>query len=64
MAVTEGEFLEMRQIAGSALTDERHGNKIFNNEQHLFTRERKCRIAQEKMIESSGMRMGLCVLLR
>ena len=37
MALTEGEFLEIRQIAGSALTDERHGNKILNNEQHLFT---------------------------
>jgi hypothetical protein len=27
----------MRQIAGPALTDERHGNISLNNEQHLFT---------------------------
>ena len=30
-------LLEMRQRAGSALTDERHGNISLNNEQHLFT---------------------------
>jgi len=30
-------LLEMRQIAGSALTDRRHGNISLNNEQHLFT---------------------------
>ena len=30
-------LLEMRQIAGSALTDRGHGNISLNNEQHLFT---------------------------
>jgi hypothetical protein len=44
MAVTEGEFLEIRQITGSALTDERHGNKVLKNGQHFFTRRRKCKI--------------------
>ena len=31
----------MRQIAGPALTDRRHGNISLNNEQHLFTLDRK-----------------------
>lgn len=38
----------MRQIAGPALTDERHGNKIFKKEQHLFTLEGKGKIARKK----------------
>ena len=42
-------LLEMRQIAGPALTDERHGNISLNNEQHLFTLERLCKIIRKKL---------------
>jgi len=48
LAETEGEFLEVRQTAVPALTNERHGNKILNNEQHLFTLEEKSKIAEKK----------------
>jgi bifunctional pyridoxal-dependent enzyme with beta-cystathionase and maltose regulon repressor activities len=54
----------VRQIADSALTDERYRSKILNNEQHFFTRRGKYEIAQEKMIKSSGIMPGLRVLLR
>jgi hypothetical protein len=42
-------FLEMRQIAGPALTDERHGNKILKKEQHLFTPEENRKIVRKKL---------------
>ena len=42
-------LLEMRQIAGSALTDERHGNISLNNEQHLFTLEGMSKIVRKKL---------------
>jgi hypothetical protein len=41
-------LLEIRQIAGSALTDERHGNICLNNEQHLFTAAEMPEIVRKK----------------
>ena len=42
-------LLEMRQIAGSALTDRRHGNISLNNEQHLITPRGMCKNIRKKM---------------
>ena len=42
-------LLEMRQIAGSALTDRGHGNISLNNEQHLFTPAVMCKNVRKNM---------------
>ena len=42
-------LLEMRQIAGSALTDRRHGNISLNQGQHLFTREERGKFVRKKV---------------
>jgi hypothetical protein len=42
-------LLEMCQIAGPALTDERHGNISLKNEQHLFTDEKMCSFVRKKL---------------
>ena len=42
-------LLEMRQIAGPALTDRGHGNISLNNEQHLFTARRMDENVRKKL---------------
>jgi len=42
-------ILEIRQMAGPALTDERHGNIRPNNEQHVFTLAGLCKFVREKL---------------
>lgn len=42
-------LLEIRQIAGSALTDERHGNISLNKGQHLFTLAEMSKIVRKKL---------------
>ena len=40
----------MRQVNRfRPLTDERHGNKILNNEQHLFTLKEKGKMVEKKL---------------
>jgi hypothetical protein len=55
-------LLEMRQIAGPALTDERHGNISLNNEQHLFTPERTGKNIRKKMEKAleGGVNCAFC----
>ena len=47
-----------------ALTDERHGNSILKNEQHLFTLGEKGKMSSKNLQEASGKEVQLCVLLR
>jgi hypothetical protein len=55
-------LLEMRQRAGSALTDERHGNISLNNEQHLFTSVRICKNLKKKLWKAleEGVNCAFC----
>lgn len=55
-------LLEMRQRAGSALTDERHGNISLNNEQHLFTGAGMCKIVRKKLRNAleGGVNCAFC----
>ena len=46
------------------LTNERHGNKILKDGQHLFTFQEKSEISEKKVRKGSGMWAGLRVLLR
>jgi hypothetical protein len=65
IAELEGE--SWRMLTGNRfwhLTNERHGNKILKDGQHLFTFKEKSEIAEKKVRKGSGMWMGLCVLLR
>lgn len=45
-------LLEMRQIAGLALTDERHGNSILKKRQHVFTRVKTAKIVEKKAVKA------------
>ena len=55
-------LLEMRQIAGPALTDERHGNISLNNEQHLFTWVGMCKNVRKKLWKAleEGVNCAFC----
>lgn len=55
-------LLEMRQRAGSALTDERHGNISLNNEQHLFTSIEMYKFARKKLWKAleGGVNCAFC----
>ena len=65
IAELEGE--SWRMLTGDRfwpLTNERHGNKILKDGQHLFTFQGNSEIAEKKVGKGSGMWVGLCVLLR
>ena len=65
IAELEGE--SWRMLTGNRfwhLTNERHGNKILKDGQHLFTLEEKNEIPEKKVRIASGMWAGLSVLLR